>query len=65
MRDDPADAFSVFVNAYNPATFLRASIRVRLARKAVVTSSTFTIAGLENGSWVLTSRMRVLRTAGA
>ncbi|MFA6316022.1 MAG: hypothetical protein WC943_01275, partial [Elusimicrobiota bacterium] len=58
QKDDPADTFSVFVNAYNPATFSRASARVRVPRHASVTSSTFGIAGLENGSWVLTSQVQ-------
>ncbi|MBI4679179.1 MAG: hypothetical protein HY748_16510 [Elusimicrobia bacterium] len=58
LPDDSGDAFSVFVNAYNPATFSRAGIKVRLKKNASVTSSTFTLAGLENGSWVLSSQMR-------
>ncbi|MBI5209465.1 MAG: hypothetical protein HY927_05760 [Elusimicrobia bacterium] len=56
--DDPPFAFSVFVDAVNPATFSRAMARVSLARRADVTSSTFTLAGVEDGSWVLSSRMK-------
>ncbi|MBI5623893.1 MAG: hypothetical protein HY924_08955 [Elusimicrobia bacterium] len=53
-----SDAFTVFVDAYDPVTFSRASTRVRLPKRPTATSSTFTVAGLENGSWILTSRVQ-------
>ncbi len=49
----PGTLFNLHIGAYNPATFSRSSVRLRVPKSAAVTSSTFTLYGLENGAWQL------------
>ncbi|MFA6003929.1 MAG: FlgD immunoglobulin-like domain containing protein [Elusimicrobiota bacterium] len=67
-RDDPSGGgagpgFSVFVQAFNPATLARASARVRLSTSASASASTFTLAGLEDGGYVVTAALDGFREA--
>lgn len=53
---DPALAgFDVFLNAFNSKTFTRTPLRVRLSTSSSVTSSTFSMSGLEDGTIALTA----------
>ncbi|HAM36986.1 MAG TPA: hypothetical protein DCP85_13785 [Elusimicrobia bacterium] len=57
LRDDQPDGFSVYVQAFNPATLARAAARVRLSTSSAVASSTFAIAGLEDGNYLVTAQL--------
>ncbi len=49
----PAGTFELAVQAYSPSTFAQTQAVVRLSTSAASASSTFTLAGLDPGAWVL------------
>lgn len=49
--------FDLFVNAFNPAAFSKASVRIRLSTSSTVTSSTFSLSGLEDGTQFVSAHL--------
>ena len=42
--------FVLFINAFNPVTLAQSSLRLRMSTSSTLTSSTFSLTGLENGT---------------
>ena len=59
----PAGTFELAVEAYEPATFAQTHAVVRLAASASSVSSTFTLSGLDAGTWLVGASLPGFRLA--